>query len=391
MAIDRRKLARRARRYWAIVIVICTYFGFHSFMLTGLAVMAPNLGLASLTVTIYMGLGILLDSPAASAIERYGLRRVIGTSGILILLITIGLLIAGSGWWIVIFGALYACCSSLIYIPALAHYASMLGERQADGQRINVFIQRGGALAAGLFITWALAAEQPRVLFVIVATTGLGILVAAWWLPGPSRDRHVTQRVPLLRTIVYSVAAIGRSSVMARGALSASALPVIFITTSSIFPLALPEFGAAIGVGLVIRELIAMATATAFGHGSMRRTNREFAASVLLALIGISGALWIEQNWAVITGIILTGPLISSAIVTSSLNTRMASLSAAHPWACFAGMGIASRTSGLLIPLVLSAALSTSRQALEIVLVIVLMLIACGMLIGRQRQDGLPG
>lgn len=391
MAIDRRKLARRARRYWAIVIVICTYFGFHSFMLTGLAVMAPNLGLASLTVTIYMGLGILLDSPAASAIERYGLRRVIGTSGILILLITIGLLIAGSGWWIVIFGTLYACCSSLIYIPALAHYASMLGERQADGQRINVFIQRGGALAAGLFITWALAAEQPRVLFVIVATTGLGILVAAWWLPGPSRDRHVTQRVPLLRTIVYSVAAIGRSSVMARGALSASALPVIFITTSSIFPLALPEFGAAIGVGLAMRELIAMATATAFGHGSMRRTNREFAAAVLLALIGISGALWIEQNWAVITGIILTGPLISSAIVTSSLNTRMASLSAAHPWACFAGMGIASRTSGLLIPLVLSAALSTSRQALEVVLVIVLMLIACGMLIGRQRQDGLPG
>ncbi len=267
----------------------------------------------------------------------------------------------------------------------------MLGERQADGQRINVFIQRGGALAAGLFITWALAAEQPRVLFVIVATTGLGILVAAWWLPGPSRDRHVTQRVPLLRTIVYSVAAIGRSSVMARGALSASALPVIFVTTSSIFPLALPEFGAAIGVGLVMRELIAMATATAFGHGSMRRTNREFAAAVLLALIGISGALWIEQNWAVITGIILTGPLISTAIVTSSLNTRMASLSAAHPWACFAGMGIASRTSGLLVPLVLSAALSTSRQALEVVLVIVLMLIACGMLIGRQRQDGLPG
>ena len=69
----------------------------------------------------------------------------------------------------------------------------------------------------------------------------------------------------------------------------------------------------------------------------------------------------------------------------------MASLSAAHPWACFAGMGIASRTSGLLVPLVLSAALSTSRQALEVVLVIVLMLIACGMLIGRQRQDGLPG
>ncbi|MCT1691237.1 hypothetical protein M3B11_09770 [Brevibacterium sp. p3-SID960] len=228
-------------------------------------------------------------------------------------------------------------------------------------------------------------------LFIIVATTGLGILIASWWLPGPSRDRHVTQRVPLLRTIVYSVAAIGRSSIMARGALSASALPVIFITTSSIFPLALPEFGAAIGVGLVVRELIAMATATAFGHGSMRRTNREFAAAVLLALIGISGALWIEQNWAVITGIILTGPLISSAIVTSSLNTRMASLSAVHPWACFAGMGIASRTSGLLIPLVLSAALSTSRQALEIVLVIVLMLIACGMAVGRQRQDGAPG
>ena len=122
MAIDRRKLARRARRYWAIVIVICTYFGFHSFMLTGLAVMAPNLGLASLTVTIYMGLGILLG--ASLGYLGLGAQPPTAEWGVMV---ADGKNFMATAWWISTFPGLALTLAGVTF--------SLIGDGLADALR----------------------------------------------------------------------------------------------------------------------------------------------------------------------------------------------------------------------------------------------------------------
>lgn len=392
MALSLAVPLRRVRRYGAISFITGVYFAFHTMAITAIAVSAPGLADASIAVTIYMGLGLLLDSPAAQLGARYGLKPLVAASGGLIVLTASAAVLLGTGWWIMVFAAVFAACSSLIYIPTLARYSELLGPAQAAGQRMSVLVQRGGALIASGAITVALGREAPAELLFGLLISGALLLGAAFTLPrgtnpGQSSRQPAPANTGAVAAIRFSVAEMARSSVMVKGAVAAATMPIVFTAAGSALPVALPGLGGAIGLGLVLRELLAMATAGFMGRGSLARTNIEFTAAVVGAGAGFWYGAVAGSPVAVAVGLGLSGPLIGAAIMASTLNTRQAALASTRPWACFAGMGMAARAGGLAGPLLLGWMLTFGRTGLAAGFVV--LLAAAGLAVARRGAGAL--
>ncbi|NVN00391.1 hypothetical protein [Arthrobacter sp. SDTb3-6] len=380
MALSLSVPVRRVRRYGSLSLITGVYFAFHTMTITAIAVIAPGLADASIAVTIYLGFGLLLDSPAAQLGARYGLRPLVAASGGLIVVTAGTTLMLGSGWWVMVSAAVFATCSSLIYIPTLARYSELLGPAQAAGQRMSVLVQRVGALIASGVIYFTLGRGVNGDLLGGIIIAGAILLASAFTLPHATIHRLPTKPVGPISSMRFSLGEIVRSSTMVRGAVAAASMPIVFAAAGSVLPMALPGMGAAIGIGLAFRELLAMIASRFLGRGSLARTNREFAAAGVVAGVGFCFAAAAGSAIAVVMGLALSGPLIGGAIMASTLNTRQAALASDRPWACFAGMGMAARAGGLAGPLLLGWMLSFGRGALAAAFVLVLL--TCAFYVG---------
>ena len=388
MAAEPSEWWRRFLRYGAIGTVIAVYFGFHTLAQTALAVLSGGGAVTAVAIALYMGIGLLFDSPASAVAHRSGLRIVVVISGIVVLASSlVGVRGGDLGWWVLLLAAVLAVCSSLIYIPALAHYSALLGDSQARGQRFAVFMQRGGALVASGMIAIALGAARPEVMWWTMVLTGVLLVAVGSLLPAKTSTDPGGVR-PGLRSVGVAIREARRSRRLVSGVVVAASMPLVFVLTGSVLVLALPEHGGAVGVGLLVREAVAVVAALLMGRGTLARANREFALTCAVAIVGIAALIMWPSPLMVVLGIATTGPVIASAIVASAWNTNRASLSSEHPWACFAAMGMAARASGLISPFVLSAGLAGGNVALGAVVAVVLASLGWVSLGADQRTTG---
>lgn len=372
MEADPPERRRRLRRYSAIGAVIAVYFGFHTLAQTALAVLSGGGVLTALAIALYMGVGIVLDSPASGLAQRTGLRAVVLSSGAVVILSSlVGAWGEDLGWGVLPLAVVLAVCSSLIYVPALAYYSALLGAQQSHGQRVAVFLQRGGALLASGVIAIALGPAPATFMWWAMIFAGVLLLLLGTRLPGrgPAADRAVR---PGIRSVLIALQEVRRSRRLVSGVVTAASMPVVFVLTGSLLLVAIPEHGAAIGVGLLLREAVAVVSVLVLGRGTLARSNREFVAGCTIAILGTLLLLIAPSTLTVVLGMMATGPVLASAIITSAWNTSQASVASTRGWACFGAMGMAARTSGLLSPLALSAALGGGVIPLGVVFALVL-------------------
>lgn len=385
MGSDPRLRWQYFRRYGPIGAVIAIYFGFHTLAQTALAVASGGGTVTAVCLAVYMGIGLLIDSPASAIAHRNGLRGVVMCAGLAVIVSSsVGASGVSLGWWVVLLAAVLAGCSSLIYVPALAHYSALLGNSQAMGQRFAVLMQRGGALVASGAIAAALGAGRPVIMWWAMIAAGCLLTAAGGILPA-RRSSNTDGARPGLRAVAVAVRAARSSRRLVRGIVVAASMPLVFVLTGSVLVLALPDEGGAVGSGLLVREAAALVAAILIGRGTLARANREFAMSCLLAVVGVATMIAFPFPATVVLGIMATGPVIASAIVASAWNTSRAAPSSAHPWACFAAMGMAARASGLLSPFVLSAGLGMSNAALVIVFAVAMLGLAWGAVAGEEH------
>ncbi|WP_156388481.1 hypothetical protein [Nocardioides sp. Root151] len=367
-----------------VVSTISFYFAFHTLVITALPLTADDAGIASVAVTVYMGAGLLFDAAAASVATHRGLRSVVAVSAALMVVIAAAMLTLGDiGWALVPVALVLAACSSLIYIPGLAHYSHLLGARQARGQRLSVLVQRLGALAASVVVGLSLARGVPSALWWAVGGCGALLALGATRLPA-GVVREAEPRVRLLAAAHAAWRETAGSRTMLWGLLPAMSMPLVFVLTGSVLPALDGTDAAAAGLGLIARELVALVCAALLARRGRLRANVEFMVAVVLCAGGALLALTATSPWQVVAGVALTGPVVSSAIIVSALNVHAAARHSTRPWACFGAMGMSARLSGLASPLLLGAAGVWGAPSIGAVFVMLLVGLGLGMWPGRQ-------
>lgn len=368
--IDWAKLRRRSRRYWAISTQISLYFGVHTLLMTAIPLSISDPVIRPVALALYMGAGIAFDSFATALSTRIGTRRVTRIAGGLVTILALFAALDGvHGWAWLVLATLFSVCSSLLYIPGIAYFSNLLGPRQTDGQRIAVILQRGGALGSALIISAVLSQDLAWIMWWFLVGLGLTFGALSYRFPRPVRTEEGASLNPLA-AMAASVSATVHSPTLMLALVVSCSTPLMFLLHGSVLPVekasAGSTVGAAIGVGLVLRELLSVLSIAFIARGGFVRCNVEFIITTVIAGIGGVMAAISNQPWMVAVGIALGGPVVASTIVVTVLNVNRSAIGSFRPWAHFGAMGMSQRITGLAVPLAFGAASGAGGAAVTI-------------------------
>lgn len=383
--IDWAKLRRRGRRYWAISTQIALYFGVHTLLMTAIPLSISDPVIRPIALALYMGAGIAFDSFATALSTRIGNRRVARIAGGLLTAMAFLAALGGvQDWAWLVLAVLFSVCSSLLYIPGIAYFSTLLGSRQADGQRISVILQRGGALGSALIISAVLTQDLAWIMWWFLVGLGLMFGALSYRFPRPVRTAEGASLNPLA-AMAASVSATLHSPTLMLGLVVSCITPLMFLLHGSVLPVekasAGSTVGAAIGVGLILREVLSVLSVAFIARGSFVRANVEFIITSVIAGIGGVTAALSSQPWLVAVGIALGGPVVASTVVVTVLNVNRSAIGSFRPWAHFGAMGMSQRLAGLAVPLAFGFAAGAGGAAVPIAAAVMFAAVAGGALV----------
>ena len=212
---------------------------------------------------------------------------------------------------------------------------------------------------------------------------GLGLVFGAlsYRFPRPVRTEEGASLNPLA-AMAASVSATVHSPTLMLALVVSCSTPLMFLLHGSVLPVekasAGSTVGAAIGVGLVLRELLSVVSIAFIARGGFVRCNVEFIITTVIAGIGGVMAAISNQPWMVAVGIALGGPVVASTIVVSVLNVNRSAIGSFRPWAHFGAMGMSQRITGLAVPLAFGTASGAGGVAVTIAAAVMFAAVAGG-------------
>ncbi|MBY6062216.1 PfkB family carbohydrate kinase [Microbacterium esteraromaticum] len=351
------------KKYWAMA---GAYFGLYGFLLTAFPVVAISHGRsafeASMLVAVVAAVGFFGDATVSSLAQRTdnGVAALIGSA-----LIALGTL------FVVMFPAMPLLISgaavtglglSYVVTPVLGGLSTRAGKNQVSAQAVNALVQRGGALAIGLFLGYALSSMVG-----VLVPVALALLVLT--LGGFAMHREDRVRIGQARGARVAWRAAVTSATVQQGVVVNLATPLWIIAGSSLFPLLVISAGepGLLVPAIIARESLAICTALLMWRVRSRRAlHHAWLASTVIGAAGFVTSGLVDHTFPVVALFSLHGACIAIGIIYANV-LFFDGTTNRNRIAAFSLGSMAARTTALVYPLLFASALSVSPFAAMVV------------------------
>ncbi|OOG53201.1 hypothetical protein [Polaromonas sp. C04] len=358
-------------------------FGLYTLMLSLTPIIGMSNGLSSLHVglltAVLTGLGLFTDLPLAHIARQRGTRFII-LSGTLCLSISCCLLYASAVGvntrmnilLLVVATAVAAFGFSCLIAPLLGGIATQAKGAQVPVQVVNAIVQRIGAFAASLFIGYLFYTNE------LWMGACVALLISIMMI-------FLTRSLPLVLVQPSGNSANARQQFASiRGSISNGVKKSIYASASvqaylvagyAFFPTVMSANGleGSVGSALTVREVVSISSVilvgTIFSRDSL---SKYWVASAWVGALTLVAAPFMTDPLTAIVLFSIHGAALGIGIVLGNVHAYFGTTLETRAYG-FASVVMSTRLTGVILPIVLGAALEVSVRAFSMTVLLYLM------------------
>lgn len=365
-----------------IAMAMCC-FATYTILLALIPAIGVRNGLTPLEIggltAVLAGFGLLTDLPLAHLARLYGDRIVIlgggALGGLACAMLYFAAIDIGTSTSIVLLrGSAFvgAIGFSCLIAPLLGGIASHAQGAQIQVQAVNSIAQRIGAFGASILLSFLFASGDLRLGPALALAICIAIIVLARGVKAPMR---VLEHAVEDRAVFDLKRFLHMSTGVKKGLFVSISVQCYLISSYAFIPVLLDAngIGETLGLSLAFREIVAVLSAALIGTWFNRDSlSTIWAVSAFVGLVSLAIVPFITDPFSAVALFSLHGAALGIGIVAGNVHAYFGTIPATRIYG-FAYMVMATRLAGLVVPIILGAALERSASTFSLVVFVFLL------------------